>query len=140
MVLVKNNVMKTEKLFEILGEGGGIMISRKLDESEKRFIYHHNEFDPTDEGLDVNKVDEYPTFEDAFEFINRYPWHMLYINKVHNDFRDYIIDKLINKLNTEEIQPEFYDYHKNEVEQIFKIELRHKIINDGDPKWSARKK
>jgi hypothetical protein len=40
--------MQTETVFRIGGEGGGIKITRLNKGSEEIFIYHHNEFDPTD--------------------------------------------------------------------------------------------
>lgn len=54
--------MKPEDVFVIGGEGGGICITRQLGKPEKIFIYKHNEFDPTDEGLDVNKNYEFLNF------------------------------------------------------------------------------
>ena len=41
------------------GEGGGICITRQQENSEVKFIYLHNEFDLTDEGLEVNEKHEY---------------------------------------------------------------------------------
>lgn len=59
--------MKKEKVFEILGEGGGICISRQKSETEEIFIYRHSEFDPTDEGLDINEKSIYLNFEKPFQ-------------------------------------------------------------------------
>jgi hypothetical protein len=72
--------MQTETVFRIGGEGGGIKITRLKYGSEEIFLYNHNEFDPTDEGLDINKTDHYNSFEEAFEKIHqRYPWYSLYV-------------------------------------------------------------
>jgi len=44
----KSNFMITEKVFEILGEGGGICITRQKNKKEEKFLYNHSEFDPTE--------------------------------------------------------------------------------------------
>lgn len=76
--------MKAEKVFEISGEGGGICINREKDALGETFIYTHNEFDPSDEGLDVNEKEVYNSFEAAFQRIHsKYSWCFLFINAVH---------------------------------------------------------
>ncbi len=120
--------MTTETIFEIGGEGGSIEISRRKDESGEKFIYHHTEFDPTDEGLDVNKNDEYDNFEQPFQLINkRYAWYMLYIETVHDDFRSYIIDQLIEKLNVRPVSPDYLEYNWRKLEDSLKIKLHYSI-------------
>jgi hypothetical protein len=134
--LLKPFKMKTEDVFQVGAEGGGLSITRQEGESETKFIYHHSEFDPTGEGLDVNKKYEYSNFEEPFAIINKYSWHMLYIITLHGDYRNFIIEKLIDKLNTESVQPNYFEYNKNNMEQILKIELRCLIGNDDKPNWS----
>lgn len=125
--------MTTETIFEIGGEGGSIEISRRKDESGEKFIYHHTEFDPTDEGLDVNKNDEYTNFEQPFQLINkRYAWYMLYIQTVHDDFRSYIIGQLIEKLNERPVSPDYLEYNKRKLEDSLKIKLHYSTNQQTD--------
>ena len=115
---------KTEKVFEILGEGGGICISRQINKSGVKFIFHHNEFDPTDEELEVNKKDEYDNFEQSFQLINdRYPWYLLHLKTIHDDYKNFIIKRLIKKLNHKSAMLENFGFHKDDLENSLKIKL-----------------
>jgi len=135
----KSNFMVTEKVFEIFGEGGGICINRQKNKTDEKFIYEHSEFDPTDEGLDIDRKDVYLSFEKPFQLINnRYPWYMLHIETVHKDYRNYIIDNLIEKLNEKSINPDYLNYSKMKLEHILKIELKCKL-NNNKPIWSYTK-
>ena len=131
---------KTEKVFEILGEGGGICISRQKRKSGTKFIYHHNEFDPTKEGLDVNKKNEYDNFEQPFQLINdRYPWFLLNLT-VHDDYKNFIIERLIEKLNHKSALIENFEYHKDDLENSLKIKLNHTINkHTNELTWSYEK-
>ncbi len=121
-------LIQTEKVFEILGEGGGIYISRKKDEMGEKFIYHHNEFDASDEGLDVNIKDVYDDFEQPFQLINnKYPWYILHISVVHKEFRNYISERLIEKLNDKSSMLEHFEYHKEDLEHSLKIKLNSNV-------------
>jgi len=134
-----SNIMKTEKVFEILGEGGGISIYRQKTKTEEKFLYHHSEFDPTDEGLEVNEKSVYPSFEEPFQLINnKYPWYKLHIASVHSDYRDYVADRLIDKLNEKSIDPDYLGYRKMDLEDALNIELRCEIV-DNKPIWSYSK-
>jgi hypothetical protein len=42
----------------------------------------------------VNVKKDYETFDQAFQYIERFPWYGLYIVYVHEDFRDFIIERL----------------------------------------------
>jgi len=87
--------MNSERVFEIGGEGGSPRISRIETEPGLRFIYHHNEFDPTEEGMDVNFEKLFYNFETAFKTIHdRYPWNMLFLLSVHDDYKSFIAEKL----------------------------------------------
>ena len=77
---------KLEAVFLVLGEGGGLKISRIEKNGNVKFLYNHREFDPSDEGLDVNIDEAYSTFQEPFEFINIFPWHMLHVETVHKDY------------------------------------------------------
>lgn len=134
-------VDEPEKVFEILAEGGSICISRQVNKSGEKFIYHHNEFDPTDEGLDINKKDEFATFEQPFQLINgRYPWYKLYLGTVHPDYVDYIINELIDKLNKEEITLNSLENSKNQLEDILQIELISIMKDKNKTSWSYIKR
>ncbi len=121
----KNNFTITEKVFEILGDGGEICIKRQKNKTGEKFLYNHSEFDPTDEGLDVNKKGEYQDFTEPFQLIhNKYPWYILHVETVHDDYRNYIVEKLIEKLNEESIKPDYFNYSINKLQRILKIELK----------------
>jgi len=93
-----------EIVFEIGGEGGSIAIYCERDKKGNKFIYNHNEIDFSDEGLSINKSDEYKDFETAFQTINnRYPWHFLYLLTVNDAYKDYVANELINKLNQQKV-------------------------------------
>lgn len=132
----KSNLMPFEMVFEILGEGGGICIYRQKNETEEKFLYNHSEFDPTDEGLNVNKTDEYKNFETPFQLINnQYPWYILHIKTVHDDYRNYIIERLIEKINEKSITQDYLGYSKSRLEECLRIKLAYKL-NNGKNIWS----
>lgn len=116
--------METEKVFEFCGEGGSICISRQTGTEKMKFIYKHHEFDPTDEGLDINKRLEFDDFETPFQIINsKYPWYLLHIEIIHNDFRGYIINQLIQNLNDDEWSHQRPDYIQSKLEEALQIKL-----------------
>ena len=132
----KSNFMITEKVFEILGEGGGICINRQKNKTEEKFLYNHSEFDPTEEGLDVNEKGVYPSFEKSFQLINnKYPWYVLHIETIHEDYRKFVIEKLIEKLNEKSIKPDYLEYTKNQLEERLGIKLTFKL-NNGKTIWN----
>lgn len=116
--------LKIENVFEILSEGGGICIVRKKNEISEKFIYHHNEFDPIEEGLSINKNDEYDNFEEPFQLINdSYSWYMLHLETIHEDYRNYIIVRLIEELNNKSVTPNYLSNKKASLEFNLKINL-----------------
>lgn len=128
--------MITEKVFEILGEGGGICINRQKSKNEEIFLYNHSEFDPTEEGLDMNEKGIYLSFEKPFQLIDsKYPWYKLHIETVHEDYREFIIDRLMKKLNEKSIKPDYLQYSKDQLEEILKIKLTFKQ-NNGKTLWN----
>ncbi len=130
--------MKSEKVFEISGETGGISITRQKHKTEEKFLYHHSEWDPTDEGLDVNEEIEYPSFEEPFQVINnKYSWFMMYI-EIHSDYRNYIADQLIEKLNKMSIEPDYLGRRIAQLEHALKVELKCDLVNN-QPFWSYTK-
>lgn len=131
--------IQTEKVFEILGEGGGICISRQKNERGEKFIYNHNEFDPTNEGLDVNIKVEYDSFEQPFQLINnKYPWYSLYIETLHEDYRDYVIERLTEKLNEEHFPIHDLEYFKDRLEHTLRIKINCSNNQEThDDKWSC---
>jgi hypothetical protein len=132
--------MSTEIVFSIIGEGGGIYISRQKTKTGQVFLYHHNELDFTDEGLDVNEKAEYSNFEKPFQLINdKYAWYMLYINIIHEDFRQFVIDKLIENINKNSIEPDYLDHSKRELEDSLRISLSF-IKDQGKTIWRYTEK
>lgn len=118
--------MKTEKVFEILGEGGGICISRQKNELGEKFIYHHNEFDPTDEGLEINTKDEYDNFEQPFQIINnKYQWYLMHLEVAHDDYRNYIIERLVETLNEKSVSPDNLEFSIHPLENSLNIKLNY---------------
>lgn len=114
----------TEKVFEILAEGGSLTIERKRNRNGEIFIYRHSEFDPTDEGLDVNENGKYETFEQPFQLISsKYPWFRLHIETVHEDYRDYVLDELIKALMFQGITPDELRYSQQDLEKALNVKL-----------------
>ena len=133
--------LKNEIVFQIAGEGGSICINRQKTKLGEKFIYHHSEFDPSEEGLDVNIKADYDNFEQPFQLINKkYPWYSLFILTAHADFWNYIIENLIEKLNEESIPPEYLNRNKDELEDSLKIKLNYCSNEHNDtPLWSCEK-
>ncbi len=120
--------MNKEILFEIGGEGGSISISRKTDGNIVKYIYHHNEFDPIDDETLINVETEFDSFEEPFQIINlQYSWYNLYIQVVHEDYRDYIIQNLIGKLNKKNIRMDDLYWSISRLEETLKIKLTYNI-------------
>lgn len=127
--------MIPEKLFEIGGEGGSIRISRVTTAGKTKFIYHHNEFDPADEGSDVNIKDIFDDFETAFQRIHdRYPWHCLYLLMVHDDYKNFVAEKLVEKLNREAAYTEYFQ--KERFEELLGIKF---IYSQKEQLWGLDK-
>ncbi len=114
----------TEQVFTILAEGGSLSIERERDQNGERFIYHHSEFGPEDEGMDINKNAEYEKFEQPFQIINsKYPWFKLHLETAHEDYRSYIIDELIKVLTYKGLKPEDLKYSQKNLEKVLNIKL-----------------
>jgi hypothetical protein len=135
------NIMSVQKetIFEIGGEGGGISIYRLRSKLGEKYIYHHSEFDPTEEGPGVNFKHQYATFEEPFQLIiNRYSWYTLHMMKVHEDIRNYVIEELIKDLNSKCVTPEDLRFSKYNLERSLKIRLIYR--KKGDNKiWSYKR-
>ncbi|HEY3372249.1 MAG TPA: hypothetical protein VGK10_15445 [Prolixibacteraceae bacterium] len=124
---------KPEYVFRILGEGGGIGISRMTINGQQRFLTAHHEFDPSDEGLEVNKEIGYSSFEEAFTYVSKYPWHLLYMERVHEDYRIFVLDRLMEVLNGERGDGSYYRERKREDHQeLFSV----RIFQDASGVWS----
>ena len=116
--------MNTETVFEFLAEGGSLAIERHRNRGGETFIYHHNEMDFTDEGLEVNDKGEYDSFEQPFQLINsKYPWYRLSVETVHEDYRDYVLTELINALNKKGIAPDELRHSKRYLEKALHVKL-----------------
>ena len=121
-----------EIVFEILGEGGDISIQRIRDKNGEKFFYHHNEMDLTDEGRDVNEIGMYQTFEQPFNLINeRYPWFQLHLQTVSEEYKNFVLEELIQKLQHDRITPDELKHSKNRLEEILnvKLEFSRKPLN-----------
>lgn len=113
-----------ETVFEVLAEGGSLVIERQRDYDGDQFLYHHSEFDAGDEGLDVNINGKYDSFEQVFQLIHsKYPWFQLHLETVHPDYRTYVTTELIKKLNDEYKTPKALHYSKEVLEKVLKIKL-----------------
>lgn len=124
----------TETVFEILAEGGSLTIERKRNRKGEKFIYHHNEMDLTDEGLDVNEKGEYENFDQPFQLINsKYPWFRLHLTTLHEDFRDYVLYELIIALNKQGVTPDELRYSKQDLEKSLnaKLEFGNPPVTNG---------
>lgn len=114
----------TETVFEILGEGGSLTIERKQNRNGEKFIYHHNQMDLTDEGLERNEKGEYENFEQPFQLINsKYSWFRLHLSNIHEDYRDYVISELIISLNKKGVNPDELQYSKQDLEKSLNVNL-----------------
>lgn len=114
----------TETVFEILAEGGSLTIKRKRNRNGEKFIFHHNEMDMTNEGLEVNKKGEYENFEQPFQLINsKYLWFRLHLATVHEDYRNFVIDELIKSLMFQGITPDELRYSQRDLEETLNIKL-----------------
>lgn len=132
----KDNLVITEIVFEVAAEGGGLCIKREKSKEGEKFLYNHSEFDPNEEGLEINKNGIYSNFETPFKLINRYSWHMLYLLIVHDDYRKFVIEKLIEKLNKESVaQSDIRSNRLADLEYVLKIKLLSRE-NNGKTIWS----
>lgn len=115
----------TEIVFSVLAEGGSLSIERIRNLKGEKFIYHHSEFDPSDEGLGVNENGEYSTFEQAFQLIHsKYPWFQLHLEKVHEEYRKYVIEELIKTLKFQGVTPDELYHSKSDLEASLNIQLK----------------
>jgi len=122
--------MKKEVVFEIGGEGGSIVIYREERKDKTVYIYDHNETDFSESGLDVAYTNEFNSFEEAFDKLDRqYPWHILYLEKIDAPYIRLVIDKLLIKLNSPDnvFKNEFYSQHQFErqLNTSFQLEKKH---------------
>jgi hypothetical protein len=130
--------METEIVFEILAEGGSLYIKRQKGEFGENFQYSHNEFDPIVDCMNISINREYNCFEEPFQLINsKYPWYYLLLETVHADFRNYISEMLIDKLNSNLISSSDLRYNQDQLEHALAIILHCEMINE-QPQWSYR--
>ena len=134
--LTTGDTEKSEIVFEIGGEGGSISIIRKQIKSKFEFIYKHNEYDFLDEDLSINTETQFENFELAFHTINnKYRIYFLHLSRVHNDYKDYVSDELVNKLNDHDLKLEDFQNQDN-----FEHKLNVKFVFDTiSDKWTKLK-
>ena len=126
--------MKKEVVFEIGGEGGSIVIYREERKDKTVYIYDHNETDFSESGLDVAYTNEFNSFEEAFDKLDRqYPWHILYLEKIDAPYIRLVIDKLLIKLNSPDnvFKNEFYSQHQFERQLNTRFQLEKKHVFTG---------
>lgn len=126
-------MMIEEPVLIILAEGGSLKIVRKTENEQVSFIYHHNESDFSDEGLDVLVKNEYLTFAEAFQLINNYPWHRLYPKYIHPNYHEFVTQKLIKKMNEEGNRPTNMKHQLHRLEEALNIKLV--FVESGN--WAA---
>ncbi len=114
---------KPEIVFEILAEGGGLKIEREITKSGEKFIFKHNEMDSSDEDLGVHKKFEFDSFEEAFQEINNYSWYQFFIYTLHLDFKEFVLNQLIDRLNNDSIHPDSLENTIHNLNEKFDIEL-----------------
>lgn len=121
----KINIMKQEEtVFEVLAEGGSFSIIKTKSETGYKFHYEHNELDPTEEGLDIAEKREYDRFDIPFRSIHqKYNWYKLHLETIHPDYKTYVTDKLIEKLNKSHSVPEDIQRTINNLEEKLGIKL-----------------
>lgn len=121
-----------ETVFKIGGEGGSIAIYRIKAKSGYSFVSELNEADMTEESEGVRRVKIFSDFNDAFmQLDRRYPWHRLYLLNVHEDYRNLVAGRLIERLNVESLLPSHYSTGY-EFEKILGIKLHY-----TNGKWSV---
>lgn len=94
--------MENELVLEVLAEGGSFRIERQYKGGNKGFDYFfdHNEMATSESGLEVNKTSVFDNFYEPFDIINeKYPWYNLHLSFADEDFREYVADELVKKLN-----------------------------------------
>lgn len=98
-----------EYIIKIGAEGGSLCVSRYREWDSWHFAFHHSEFDPTEEVGGIEYEESSQSFYSVFAKIDRYPWHMLYLEYVHPDYVGWLREALVEKLNrTETPADDFY--------------------------------
>lgn len=122
--------MITETVFDIGAEGGGIHIKRQKDQNREYFICHYISNDFLDEGNDIDQKTEFSTFQEAFELMkSKAPqWFMLYLLNIHEDFKNFVTEYLINSLTQQHIKPEDIKYSQKRLEEVLGIKLKYDKI------------
>jgi hypothetical protein len=133
--------MKSQIVFEVVAEGGSLHIERQRSFNKEIFIYHHNEMDASDQGLEVSNNGEYTTFEEAFQLIHtKYEWYLLHLSNVHEDYRKYVADEMIKSFIFLDITLEDIEYSHRDLERALKIRLRYSdmFLHNGLQNISVR--
>lgn len=113
-----------EIVFEILGEGGSLEIARLFDNNVEAYHYHHNEGDLFEKDLAISKNGVYDNFEEPFGIINKkYPWYLLNIQTVHQDFKVCVLNALVNQLNKKQVTQSEFEHSKAQFEEVLGIKI-----------------
>jgi shikimate kinase len=117
----------TEMVFSLGGEGGSIRISRQTIDDKVRFIYYHNEFDTIADETLIDEHQSYSSFEQSFQQIQqRYRWYRLYLMTVHEDYRSYVADRLVERLNQDGGTEDELRHNLQQLEDVLGVKLNHR--------------
>lgn len=119
-------IITTDVVFSLGGEGGSINISRQMSGDTVRFIYHHNEFDPIADETLIDEQQSYTSFEQVFQLIQeRYRWYRQYLMTVHEDYRSFVADKLVERLNADGATEDILRRNHQHLEVVLGVKLNY---------------
>ena len=122
-------------VFELGDEIGGIRIFRKRRRTGYFFIYQHDEDELRKQVLSVNYQTRYGSFESAFQFINNtFRLYNSLLLTIHADYKEYVLNELIIKLNQDDILNLEFKYRSN-YQEILNTEFKY---NENQRTWKTR--
>lgn len=76
----------------------------------------------------------------AFQLIQeRHRWYRLYIDTVHEDYRGYIADKLLERLNEDGASVAELRYNQEQLERVLGVKLYHGYDEQTNQvRWEVR--
>ncbi|SEF51412.1 hypothetical protein SAMN05421847_0190 [Halpernia humi] len=119
--------MKGERdtVFQMTNENNLIQIICLKKEEQQGFDYFVEELNH--QNLDFVKPKIHESFYSAFDELNeRFPWHTYHLEYSDEDFRDYVADCLVEKVNDSKRM--FFAPRKRHFEDILKIHLKTKDV------------
>jgi signal recognition particle GTPase len=123
--------MEADIVFEITDEKGTVSINRVPNKYGNKLIYYLNDYASLSDLSEAKGKGEYNSFEQPFQLIdNKYTWYMMEQVIVHVDFRKYVIEKLIERLNSKSVSPAEIFTNKEYLEDCLKIKLISSIYHN----------